>query len=162
MSEENAPKVGDHVPHYHTPVDDSPEAKAAARVQDLARFQMDTNVTIDNSAHSTFHQANVGRPGAYGNTYAKTNGVTTSPRIPYHDNVWAALKSQHPYLDSADVEVMMTYVYGGLSPAEASVNNYEAYDRGRFEELMGMSQIEAEAFTGAHPFIDYEDEEEEG
>jgi len=162
MDEKNTPEVGDHVPRVHTPLDDSPEAIAAARVQDLAVWEMTHNVVIDNTAHGTFHQADVGRPGTYGNTYAKTNGVTTSPKIPYHDNIWSALKSKHAGIDSSGITEMMAYIYGGLSPEQASVNNYESYSRTRFEEMMAMDEVEAMKFTGEWLFGDDEDEEEEG
>jgi hypothetical protein len=88
-------------------------------------------------------------------------GVTTSPKIPFHDNVWSSLKSKHTYLDSVEIEEMMTHVYGGLTPAEASRDNYAAFDRSRFEELMAMDQVTAEKFVGVNLFDDEADEDSE-
>jgi len=156
MSEEGKKtEVPDYVPRVHEPNPAGGLDEAAARQLDLAAYEMTHNVTLDNSAMGTQHQADVGGPGTYGDTYAKISGVTTSPKIPYHDNIWTALKSKHVYLESDEIEDMMAYCYGGLTPAQASVNNFEAFDRSRFDELMAMDQLEAEAF------VDDEDDEDD-
>ena len=152
-------QVPDYVPRVHTP--GPGQSEYDARIQDLAVFEMSNDVIVDNSAQGTHHQADVGRPGTHGDTYARHSFPTTSPKIPYHDNVWTALKSKHTYLDSGDIEEMMTYIYGGLSPAEASVDNYSAFSRSRFEEMLALDQVEAEKFVGAYLFDDEEDEEDE-
>jgi hypothetical protein len=159
MSEKKA--VPDYVPRVHEPNPAGGLSEEAARQLDLAAWEMSNDVIVDNSAQGTFHQADVGRPGTHGDTYARHSGPTTSPKIPYHDNVWTALKSKHTYLDSGDIEEMMTYVYGGLTPAQASVDNYSAFSRSRFEEMLALDQVEAEKFVGAYLWFDDEEEEEE-
>jgi hypothetical protein len=158
MSEKAVP---DYVPKIHEPNPAGGLSEEAARQLDLAAFEMSNNVVIDNSAQGTFHQADVTRPGTYGGSYGRVDGVTTSPKIPFHDNIWSSLKSKHTYLDSGDIEEMMSYVYGGLTPAQASVDNYSAFDRSRYEELMAMDQVEAEKFLGIDLFGDDEEEDED-
>jgi hypothetical protein len=153
--------VPDYVPKVHEPNPAGGLSEEAARQLDLAAFEMSNDAVIDNSAQGTFHQADVTRPGTYGGSYGRVDGVTTSPKIPYHDNIWSSLKSKHTYLDSGDIEEMMTYIYGGLTPAEASVDNYEAFDRARYEEMMSLGQVEAEKFTGSYLFGDDDEEEED-
>ena len=156
MSEKKA--VPNYVPRVHEPNPAGGLSEEAARQLDLAMYEMTHDVVVDNSAQGTFHQADVGRPGTHGDTYARHSGPTTSPKIPYHDNVWTALKSKHTYLDSGDIEEMMTYIYGGLTPAVASRDNFAAFDRTRFEEMLALDQVEAEKFVGTYLFDDEEEE----
>jgi hypothetical protein len=153
--------VPDDVPRIHEPVDDSPEAVAAARMQDLARFEMDNDVVFDNSAQGMHHQADVGSPGPYGDTYAKTSGVTTSPAISRHQVPFERLKNKHPYLDASEIEALMSYTLGNKSVYEASVTNYEDFDPEKLEEVLAMDQVEVETFLGINPFADYSEEENE-
>ena len=149
MTEQKSNEVPDYVPRLH---DDQPVPESTKRLLDLAAFERSQDVVYDDSATGTQHQADVGI-----GTFARTEGPTTSPKIPRHDNVWNRLNAAHPGLDSGDIESLMEYCYEEKSVGEASVNNYADFDPEKLKEVEAMSEVEVENFLGINPFEDSED-----
>ena len=160
MSEEkkNTPgpeAVPDWVPRYHAPGDGVSEDEAVCRQLDLARWRMDNDVAIDESAASAAHQSGIGRHGMHGKSYAKHVGPTTSPTIAYHDVPFEQLKSAHPYCESDEIEELMEMVYG-KSVYEAAAENFKSFDRETLQEILSLSELEVEALLSDDELDDCE------
>ena len=131
-------KVPDYVPRVHSPGPGQTEHDA--RMQDLALYEMQNeNQDIDPSAAPSFAAAEIGS-----SSHARKSGPTTSPKIVFHDTPYVQLKNAHPYLESADIEGLLEMAYG-KSVLEASVENFESFDREIFEEIMALDQLQVEA-----------------
>src|SRR5215218_8913155 len=141
--------------------DDAPVSEELKRELDKQLWEAENDIVFDESAMPQFDQPDVGRSTMYGDTHARTDGVTTSPKIPLHDNLWNRLKNAHPYADSSDIEAMMEMVYGGQSVGEASRDGFSSYDPAIAAHLESLSEVEVENLLGTNIFADDYDEEEE-
>jgi len=150
-------KVPGHIPRRH---DDAPVSEELKRELDKQIWEAENDFVIDESAMGSFTVPDVGRSTVSGDTHARTDGVTTSPKIPLHDNLWTRLKNAHPYADSSDIEAMMEMVYGGQSVGEASRDGFSSYDPAIAAHLESLSEVEVENLLGTNIFAD--DSEDDG
>jgi len=148
-----AEAVPDHIPRRH---DDSPVSEETKRALDKQLWEAEhQSATFDESAATKQYAAEIGTSAT-----ALHKGVTTSPKIPRHDNLWTRLKNAHPYLDSSDVEELMEMIYG-QSVGAASRDNFASYDHQMAEDILSLDQLQVKALLeDVDEEEDYDDETE--
>ncbi len=152
----NTAKVPDWVPKLHAA--GYGISAEQARQLDLAAWEMTNDTTFDESAGTNLHQAELGRSTTHGSTYARVDGVTTSPKISKHDVPYDKLRNRFNDLESSDVEELLEYCYG-KSVYEAAAESFATYDPAKLKEILSMSDVEVEDLLDGD--ADDEDDEEE-
>ncbi len=125
---------------------------------DAAMREMEIESPTDPTATTPQYQAELGRSTTHGSTFARVDGVTTSPKLSRHDVPYNRLRNTFNNLESDEVEELLEHCYG-KSVYQAAAENFVTFDPSKLKEILSMSEEEVEALLDGDE--DDEDVEED-